>query len=665
MGSEAAKLVENNRYSLPRLRYQMNEHFEDSYHSHEITGDYTGREDSRSSYSLHVSKEGEEQFGVVAYMNLSTRVVEYKEDDEGRIERLKRDGFREVKARVDLGAYEAGGKYEVDVGEDRSSSLKDPEIQAKILSALENVKELLPRGYTLEGFDVDSFCWFLGIDEDCFYKSVNALSDAKSIDTSGDVKESLENGRMFITPRGTARLVQLESQTSSPEERDRIAEFLASTNKIPSLWRSIDVRVLAANVNGEWCNLQTRCCLEYLPPEEIEPISNLPVTDHIGAWQEILPVGELSSLLHAVESGELEVGGNLVKYMNNQFRKDVTASPYRFSEPDWHNISYDSHASTFGWSARCLMATSGTMHEILQELPIGRDDLDNNVQSLPRPYDGLLGLARSVTRFSGDSLHNYVAMVHVLAPFRARFDTEACSLRNGECRFKLDAMIRPLLDLCSVGLPDKDGHSTSIEVQKEEWQKGKEGGYVYHGTAGLQDAKSVTLLLRVGGQTVHRIELNDSGSESEKGAIGTVGEKSIVVTPIFHSRDFDQRTTYAFVLMPFCEDWSDRIWRHIKEIVTGAGLECERADDLYGQNVLEDIWRAINEASVIIADTTGRNPNVFYEVGIAHTLGKKVILLSQEREDLPFDFRLYRVVSYEDNTDGIEKLKAEIPKLLL
>ena len=60
------------------------------------------------------------------------------------------------------------------------------------------------------------------------------------------------------------------------------------------------------------------------------------------------------------------------------------------------------------------------------------------------------------------------------------------------------------------------------------------------------------------------------------------------------------------------------------------------------------IWRSINEARIVIADITGGNPNVFYEIGIAHTIGKDVILISQDigEKDIPFDIHARRVIDY-------------------
>lgn len=131
--------------------------------------------------------------------------------------------------------------------------------------------------------------------------------------------------------------------------------------------------------------------------------------------------------------------------------------------------------------------------------------------------------------------------------------------------------------------------------------------------------------------------------------------------PIFTTRDFQSRRDTCFLLMPFSAAWSGRVHKHIAKILKRLGYQTIRADDLYGHDVLEDIWRAINECQIVVADTTGKNPNVFYEIGIAHTLGKRVILISQDSNDIPFDFRRYRHILYQDNTDGFEQLARQLP----
>ena len=65
-------------------------------------------------------------------------------------------------------------------------------------------------------------------------------------------------------------------------------------------------------------------------------------------------------------------------------------------------------------------------------------------------------------------------------------------------------------------------------------------------------------------------------------------------------------------------------------------------------------------SSVIIGDVTGRNANVLYELGIAHTVGKPFVLLAQSDKDIPFDLRTHRHIIYEDNEDGYKVLRTRL-----
>jgi hypothetical protein len=131
----------------------------------------------------------------------------------------------------------------------------------------------------------------------------------------------------------------------------------------------------------------------------------------------------------------------------------------------------------------------------------------------------------------------------------------------------------------------------------------------------------------------------------------------MIASPIYKSRDTRPDPKAVFALMPFGQPWSDRIWtRLIRPIVEEAGLLPVRGDDLYGHDIMEDIWKGILKARIVIADITDRNPNVFYELGIAHTLGKPVILLTQKLTDIPFDLNRFRHIVYQDNLDGYDQL---------
>jgi nucleoside 2-deoxyribosyltransferase len=89
-------------------------------------------------------------------------------------------------------------------------------------------------------------------------------------------------------------------------------------------------------------------------------------------------------------------------------------------------------------------------------------------------------------------------------------------------------------------------------------------------------------------------------------------------------------------------------------------------DEMAGPGViLQDMQREIEQAGVVIAEITPPNPNVFYEVGYAHALGKPTILLAQRGIQLPFDIRSFRVVFYTDTIGGKAEVGRSLAKHLL
>ena len=120
-------------------------------------------------------------------------------------------------------------------------------------------------------------------------------------------------------------------------------------------------------------------------------------------------------------------------------------------------------------------------------------------------------------------------------------------------------------------------------------------------------------------------------------------------------RDFSLQSEQprAFIAMQFGEPF-DTIYREvIKPKALEHGLDVVRIDEVSGPGIIfEDIKRAIAESSVIIAEITAPNQNVFYELGYAHALNKPTILLAQRGKELPFDIRSYRVIFYDDTIGG-------------
>jgi hypothetical protein len=112
--------------------------------------------------------------------------------------------------------------------------------------------------------------------------------------------------------------------------------------------------------------------------------------------------------------------------------------------------------------------------------------------------------------------------------------------------------------------------------------------------------------------------------------------------------------------MPFDPDFNDIYKIGIKETCEDAGAFCERVDEqTFPERILDRIYNQISKADIVIADMTGKNPNVFYEVGYAHALGKLTLLLVQKEKDIPFNLRHHPFIIYGES---ISKLRDELSK---
>lgn len=111
---------------------------------------------------------------------------------------------------------------------------------------------------------------------------------------------------------------------------------------------------------------------------------------------------------------------------------------------------------------------------------------------------------------------------------------------------------------------------------------------------------------------------------------------------------------FIFVLMPFDPSFNDIYKFGIKGAADDVGAYAERVDEqIFNEGILDHIFKEIHKADVIVADMTNRNPNVFYEVGYAHALGKIVILLTHNADDIPFDLKQRQHIIYGGSIDTL------------
>lgn len=139
--------------------------------------------------------------------------------------------------------------------------------------------------------------------------------------------------------------------------------------------------------------------------------------------------------------------------------------------------------------------------------------------------------------------------------------------------------------------------------------------------------------------------------------------KTITFAPsVFKIPEKEINNKLISVMMPFNPAFRGT-YEAIKRVTEHMSLECLRADDIWENSTfIQDIFELIYCARIIVVDFTDRNPNVMYETGIAHTLGKTVIPISQSLSDVPSDLGHHRVLKYLPNDEGYRNLSNELYK---
>lgn len=138
---------------------------------------------------------------------------------------------------------------------------------------------------------------------------------------------------------------------------------------------------------------------------------------------------------------------------------------------------------------------------------------------------------------------------------------------------------------------------------------------------------------------------------------------------MYFKRDYRPQKGSCFILMPFgvkdgpggAIDWDERYREVLEPAIKTIGMTPGRADDIYGtQSLIDRVWRGIQEAEVVVAELTGRSPNVMYEIGLAHLIGKRLVLLTMSADDVPADLAHSVQIVYSDQGIGLLQLTREL-----
>lgn len=180
--------------------------------------------------------------------------------------------------------------------------------------------------------------------------------------------------------------------------------------------------------------------------------------------------------------------------------------------------------------------------------------------------------------------------------------------------------------------------------------------------------KGKTYRLRVtfnGGQIVlYENDVQQLLLRDDSFALGQVGLRTFRTRARFDNVVVRREVPTCFLIMPFATEL-DFVHRVIADVVGSFGIHCIRADEVYlSRPVMEDVKQMIAGADLVICDFTGRNPNVYYEAGLADAWRKDWIVLSQTSEDMTFDVRHIRSIRYSNTMGADIRLREELAQAL-
>jgi hypothetical protein len=143
-----------------------------------------------------------------------------------------------------------------------------------------------------------------------------------------------------------------------------------------------------------------------------------------------------------------------------------------------------------------------------------------------------------------------------------------------------------------------------------------------------------------------------------------LGPKVVFQPSVFEIPNQPMDPKLVAVMMPFDKAFND-VYMSIGLAAATAGLKCQRVSDVWEHSaIVQDIFSLIYRSTVVVCDFTGRNSNVFYEAGIAHTLGRHLVPITQAPADIPFDLQQHRYLHYLNNVEGRSKMSSELERRL-
>ena len=245
-----------------------------------------------------------------------------------------------------------------------------------------------------------------------------------------------------------------------PEE---LASFRRELDRLPDhLWRSIDLRLVATRINGQWHNLGARAYLDAREAQQVTRFPSLPETDDLLVIQEVREKRDVDSLLASMASGLAEIAGRPVHFQTLTKTTGGDPRPYFFGV-GFSDVSNGMARDYVYWSTLYAFGHGSALADLIGAGGLPRDRFDAATRRGHTPYDGLADLERYFLAKPQPAQGNTMVGFEVFAPFQVRLSQDRSRLEGGTLTVHLEAASREFLEASSVGLFGLDGSDLPVQ----------------------------------------------------------------------------------------------------------------------------------------------------------------------------------------------------------
>lgn len=303
-----------------------------------------------------------------------------------------------------------------------------------------------------------------------------------------------------------------KQRTLAAHERERLGTFLGWLRETPKLWRSADLRVVAAKIDKRWHFLGGSCWLRYEGVTDVPRVTGLPSTDHIWAFQIVAPLRDFRPLVLQVLRDSLTYRGRRVWFRSpdmptapGQSRSvELTFQPMRATRRDaalMRTPFVYAHTLQFGGESAGRYFVHG-----------GLDGLNDHLRALAPPWNGFAELLRHGLASGYSVEHTSNVTLDVVAPVGLLIDGERCRLADGKLRITVLAETESADRYVSLTYVLDGTHgrnSSAYQPTSVDWKyDGHRRFFEFIAEAG--DAREATIYLRLNGVTVMQASFTDS-----------------------------------------------------------------------------------------------------------------------------------------------------------